>query len=135
MAKGVGVITSDRPVVIVDDDRFYMASVLAEFLANAGLEVTFVTPTAVVSPWSENTLEQDRIQRRLVEKNVAIMPLNKLADMSDETLTLACTYTGATHEIACGKLVMVTSRTPNDALWHGLEAVKDRWADAGRLPS
>ncbi|MGB0508163.1 MAG: NAD(P)-binding protein [Pikeienuella sp.] len=49
MAKSAAAVTADGPVVIFDDDHFYMASVLAELLANAGREVVFVTPAPVVS--------------------------------------------------------------------------------------
>lgn len=131
MAKGGAAVSNDGPVVIFDDDRFYMASVLAEALTNAGREVVFVTPASTVSPWSENTLEQARIQRRLMEKNVRIIPLHKLAGMPPQTLMLSCMYTGATQEIACGTLVTVTTRRPNDRLWSDINAVKDQWADAG----
>ena len=127
MAKGASAITDEGPVVIFDDDRFYMASVLAELLATAGRDVVFVTPAPVVSPWSETTLEQDRIQRRLIEKQVRIIPLHSLADMSPETLTLSCVYTGDTQEIACSTVVTVTTRRPNDALWEDLLAAKEQW--------
>ncbi|UOA20603.1 Trimethylamine dehydrogenase (plasmid) [Sulfitobacter indolifex] len=131
MAKGASAVTDKGPVVVFDDDRFYMASVLAELLATAGRDVVFVTPAPVVSPWSETTLEQDRIQRRLIEKQVRIIPLHSLADMSPETLTLSCVYTGDTQEIACSTVVTVTTRRPNDALWEDLLAAKEQWDDAG----
>jgi dimethylamine/trimethylamine dehydrogenase len=131
MAKGAAAVTADGPVVIFDDDRFYMASVLAEMLADAGREVIFVTPSPVVAPWSERTLEQKRIQCRLIEKNVRIMPLLNLTGMSDEAVTLACVYSGKKQDIACATLVLVTSRTPNDAVWTDLNAMKEQWRDAG----
>ncbi|MCK8482917.1 FAD-dependent oxidoreductase [Aliiroseovarius sp. S2029] len=131
MTNGANAVASDGPVVIFDDDRFYMASVLAEMLADAGKEVIFVTPSSIVSPWSERTLEQDRIQRRLIEKNVRIMPLLTLTGMSDDAVTLACIYSGETRKIACATLVLVTSRMPNDAVWNGLIAMKEQWRDAG----
>ncbi len=131
MTRGAAAVNKEGPVVIFDDDRFYMASVLAELIADAGHEVVFVTPTPIVAPWAVNTLEQARIQKRLIERNVTIIPLRTVSDMSPETVTLACTYTGKAHEIACGTLVLVTSRTPNDTIWHDLNAIKDRWADAG----
>lgn len=131
MTKGAAAVSTDDPVVIFDDDRFYMASVLAEVLVDAGREVVFITPAPIVSPWSENTLEQDRIQRRLVEKQVRIIPLHNLADMSPDTLTLSCVYTETTQVIDCAKLVTVTSRRPNDQLWLDLISMKDQWADAG----
>lgn len=131
MTQGASAVTQDGPIVIYDDDRFYMASVLAELLVNAGREVVFVTPSPVVSPWSEHTLEQVRIQKRLIEKKVTIKPLNTLMGMSPDTITLSPVYGGNDEQIACGTLVLVTSRIPNDNLWHELQAVKDQWTDAG----
>ena len=131
LTQGAAAASTDGPVVIFDDDRFYLASVLAEMLVDAGREVTFVTPSAVVSAWSEKTLEQARIQRRLIEKRVVIKPLLNLTGMAADTVTLGCVYSGQEQRIACGSLVLVTSRSPNDALWHELNAVKDQWGDAG----
>lgn len=126
-----GAQTGDGPVVIFDDDRFYMGSVLAELLVNAGKEVIFVTPSAIVAPWSEKTLEQERIQRRLIEKDVRIVPLHNISDMSDDAVTLSCVYSGREQQVACGSLVLVTARTPNDTLWNDLTALKADWSDAG----
>jgi dimethylamine/trimethylamine dehydrogenase len=131
MREGAGAIKADGPVVIFDDDRFYMGSVLAELVAGAGHKTVFVTPAAVVAPWSENTLEQDRIQRRLIELDVEILPLKQLGGMSNDTLTLDCVYSGRSTQIACGTLVSVTSRLPNDSVWQSLHARQDEWADAG----
>ena len=126
-----GAQTGDGPVVIFDDDRFYMGSVLAELLVNAGKEVIFVTPSAIVAPWSEKTLEQERIQRRLIANDVRIVPLHNISDMSDDAVTLSCVYSGREQQVACGSLVLVTARTPNDTLWNDLTALKADWSDAG----
>lgn len=133
MRRGVAAVTQSGPVVIYDDDRFYMASLLAELLANAGHEVIFVTPSPIVSPWSEHTLEQVRIQNRLIEKSVAIKPLNTLTGMSPDAVTLSPVYSGPDQQIPCTTLVLVTSRTANDELWQQLQTLKDRWSDAGIL--
>ena len=49
-------------IVIYDDDQGYLAGVIADHLNSAGHNITFVTPASVVSPWTEHTLEQERIQ-------------------------------------------------------------------------
>ncbi len=46
LAEGAQAVSERGPVVVFDDDSFYMGSVLAELLAKAGRTVTFVTPTA-----------------------------------------------------------------------------------------
>ena len=131
MTRGAGAITAPGPVVIFDDDRFYMASVLAELVAGAGHETIFVTPAPVVAPWSENTLEQERIQKRLIGLGVAIVPLHGLAGRPADRLRVACVYSGRTQEIECGTLVAVTSRLPDDGLWQDLAARRDEWDGAG----
>ena len=129
--RGVDAIAAPGPVVIFDDDRFYMASVLAELVAQAGRETVFVTPAPIVAPWSENTLEQDRIQKRLIELGVEIVPLHGLAGLSENRLRVECVYSGRVQEIDCGTLVAVASRLPNDGLWEDLSARKEGWREAG----
>ncbi len=51
------------PVVLYDDDHYYMGAVLAEKLQTAGLEVSLVTPAGTVGEWSFNTEEQERTQK------------------------------------------------------------------------
>jgi dimethylamine/trimethylamine dehydrogenase len=133
LERGAAAISADGPVVIFDDDRYYMASVLAELTARAGLETIYVTPAPIVAPWTVNTLEQRRIQLRLLELNVTIMPLRELAGRTADALTLACVYTGKQSHIACGSLVPVTGRTPDDGLWQSLQNLVPAWSDAGLL--
>ncbi|TIV05461.1 MAG: NADH:flavin oxidoreductase, partial [Mesorhizobium sp.] len=60
-------------VVLFDDDHYYMGGVLAELMARRGAKVTLVTPSAYVSDWTRNTLEQGAIHRRLAELGVDIV--------------------------------------------------------------
>ena len=131
MTKGAAAIEAPGPVVIFDDDRFYMASVLAELLARAGRKTVFATPAPIVAPWTEYTLEQTRIQQRLIELEVEIVPLHRLAGMTGEGLRLECIYSNRPREIDCGTLVAVTSRHPNDRLWTDLSDCKESWSDKG----
>ena len=74
---GVEVLTPDdllagaapggQRVLLFDDDHYYLGGALAELLAPKGSSVTLVTPAALVSEWTVNTMEQPRIHRRLVE--------------------------------------------------------------------
>ena len=120
-----------RRVVIYDDDHYLLGGVIAEALNAMGAEVTLVSPAADVSSWTHNTLEQARIQTRLLELGVTIRPHRTLADAGNGVLTLACVYTDKTEEIPCDLLVPITSRLPDDALFQDLKAREDDWADAG----
>jgi len=108
------------PVVIFDDEHYYMGGILAEKLREAGAEVTLVTPAAVVSEWTEYTLEQDRIQTRLMKMGVKIVALHTVEEINKDGVTLGCVYTEAETRIACASVVLVTMRRPDEALWSAL---------------
>jgi len=61
-------------VFLYDDDHFYMGGVLAELLAQNGCEVALVTPAPLVSYWTQFTLEQSKIQTRLMKLGVRLFP-------------------------------------------------------------
>ncbi len=128
---GASAVTEGGPAVVFDDDSYYLGSVLAELLARAGRSVVFVTPEAQVSPWSKNTLEQGRVQRRLIELGVEIICAMTLADRTRDRLELSCIYSGRSRQIECGTLVPVTARLPDETLWLALKAREAEWADAG----
>jgi dimethylamine/trimethylamine dehydrogenase len=106
------------PVVIFDDDHFYMGGVIAELLRGQGHDVTLVTPAADVSHWTHNTLEQSRIQSRLIEMDVKIVPLHNVTQIKDSAIELACIYTDRTHDISCATFIPITMRQTVDALFH-----------------
>jgi dimethylamine/trimethylamine dehydrogenase len=118
-------------VVLFDDDHYYMGGVIAELLARAGCTVTLVTPSAYVSDWSRNTLEQGAIHRRLAEAGVRIVLNTGIASLRADGVETACTYTGAKGRISCGAAVLVTSRVSEDTLFHDLAAREAEWGDAG----
>jgi dimethylamine/trimethylamine dehydrogenase len=108
------------PAVVFDDDHYYMGSVIAEQLRRAGLDVTLVTPDGTVSEFTKNTEEQGRVQAHLLECGVAIEVSTVLESVGDDEVVLACAYTGRTRSIPAASAVVVTSRTPRDALYHEL---------------
>jgi dimethylamine/trimethylamine dehydrogenase len=131
MQHGTAALTGTGPIVIFDDDLFYLGSLLAELAAQTGRPVAFVTSASIVAPYSENTLEQDRIQNRLIDLGVTIHPLKKLANFANTTLDIACVYSNQISQIPCATLVPVTARHSNDTLWHDLQSRRADWADAG----
>lgn len=103
-------------VAVYDDDQMYIAGVIAEKLALDGLRVTFVTPASVVSPFTELTLEQERVQARLIELGVAILCNRRLVAVGAGRMRLACVYTGREDDIACDAAVLATERIRETAL-------------------
>ena len=112
--------TLQGPVVLFDDEDYYLGGVLAEKLRADGLDVTLVTTNADVSAYCHNTLEQERIQARLIELGVTITPLHNLVSIADGEVELACIYSAKRHPIACASLVLVTARQVEDALYRAL---------------
>jgi dimethylamine/trimethylamine dehydrogenase len=118
-----------RTVALYDDDHFYMGSVLAEFLVAKGNRVHFITPAVKVAEWTDNTLEQGTIMRRLLEIGVEVHLSKAPEAVGAAGITLGCTWTGRQTELAAEALVYVTSRTPNDQLYHAAKALD--WQGAG----
>ena len=124
-----GVVTPDAiiagamlagPVVVYDDDRFYMAGLLAEKLSLEGHAVTLVTPAATVSDWTSHTMEQGRIQRRLLDLGVELLPQHDIVAIGDDSVDLSCAFTGKTFKREAASVVLVTCRLPDDHLYHEL---------------
>ena len=111
------------PVVVFDDDHYYLAAALAEHLARRGLMVTYVTSGGKVAEWSELTAEQSRAHARLLELGVTVVVNTLVSGLSPGAAVLRCVYSGVEREIAAECFVPVTSRDGADALF---TAVKGR---------
>jgi dimethylamine/trimethylamine dehydrogenase len=118
-------------VVIFDDDHYYMGGVLAELCAAHGCQVTLVTPAAMASAWTQFTLEQERIQRRLMQLGVQILTRQDLSEIQEDSVLLSCTYTGKQTEMPRDAVVLVSDRIPRDGLYQALRPALDE----GRLQS
>ena len=118
-------------IVVYDDDHYAIGGALAEKLALAGARVTLATPAPLVSYWTQNTLEQGFIERRLVEAGVRIVVRAEAEALRRGALAFADGLTGAKGELACDHAVLVTARQPEDGLLVDLNARRPEWADAG----
>lgn len=127
----MGGALAPSPVLLFDDDHYYMGSVLAERLVAQGVEVVFVTPAADVAAWTHNTLEQHRIQRRLLELDVTIIASHSLMTVTSDGVIASCVYTGRPRVIAVASLLLVTSREPEQALFRALDRPDEELREAG----
>jgi dimethylamine/trimethylamine dehydrogenase len=118
-------------VVLFDDDHYYMGGVLAELLASKGAQVTLITPSAYVSDWTNNTLEQAAIHARLVNVGVDIVLNRGIVEIHPDHITSNCVYTGHTTRYECDAVVMVTSRLENNTLYNDLRLREHEWKDNG----
>ncbi len=115
-------VLPEGPVLIFDDDHYYMGGVLAELLRGAGRAVTLVTPESLVSAFTQFTLEQARIQKRLLEMDVAVLTSHAVTALDANGAVVACTYTGRTRHVAAASVVLVTSQIADDGLYQALVA-------------
>ena len=107
----------DGPVVIFDDDGYYMASVLAELMADEGRETWLATPAAIVAEWSQYTLEQQAIEERLAERGVRMLVRHTLASLGEGEAVFRDSFGRCDRRIACAGVIGVTARLPDEGLW------------------
>ena len=107
-------------VLLFDDDHYYMGGVLAELLAREGRQVTLVTPANCVSSWTAATMEQHRIQRRLLELGSRSSRRTRSSGPSLDSVRAVCTFTERERELPADAVVMVTARLPVDDVYQEL---------------
>jgi len=116
------------PVIIWDDDHYYMGGVLAELCRSAGHEVVLVTTAATVSAWTVNTLEALPIAKRMARLGVEVLPYTSVTGFDRGSVMLTSLLTGEEKEREAGALITVTGRLPVDDLF---ERLRDRWEGSG----
>lgn len=148
LADGLpGVLTPDQvfagarpvsPVLIYDDDHYVLGGLLAEQLAKQGLEVHYLTPADKVSAWTELTMEQPRIQARLMSLGVRLHLAREITAVRADPqepgglrLTLSSVYLPTQEVLQVASLLPVTMRDPEDTLAQALQARQPQWAGAG----
>ena len=119
------------PILVFDDDHYYMGGVIAQQLRAEGKEVTLVTPEGEVGKWTELTLEQPAIQAQLLELGVEIICHRNIANIGGNGVELACVYTDKRETLACKSVVLIASRLPDDTLYKALAADKAALDAAG----
>lgn len=111
--------------VIYDDDHYYMGGVLAELLAVNGCKVSLVTPAPLVSYWSQFTLEQERVQAKLMKLGVKLFVQNVVSGIGEDFVKLSNTISGEEVELPRDGVVLVSDRTSNDSLFYALKPALD----------
>jgi dimethylamine/trimethylamine dehydrogenase len=126
-----GRVPAEGPVVVYDDDGFYMGSLIAERLAQYGLDVTLVTTSDVVAPWTANTLEVVHINKQLRRLGIKVITAHDVAGFQGGEVRLVSVYGEPDRGIPAAAVVGVTSRAPEEALYLDLQARIADLAEAG----
>ena len=119
------------PVLIFDDDGYYMASVLADLLVGEARTVILATPSASIAEWSGYTLEQGAIEDRLATNRVKMLTRHTLKRIGSDHAELYDDLNRRDRQIDCAGVVVVTARLPNDSLWNELQERDDHLAGSG----
>lgn len=109
-------------VVVYDDDYYYLGGVVAELLRGEGYDVSIVTPTSQVSPWTVNTFEVNKIQRRLINQGITRITETAVDSISPAGVRLIDVYTKQTRDLEADAVVLVTARLPREELLTELTA-------------
>jgi dimethylamine/trimethylamine dehydrogenase len=120
------------PTLVYDEDNYYMGGVIAEKLKSAGIDVTFCTPSEVVSEWAGKTSERWRIRAHIMKLGIKTELAQALTAFDGKTATLICQFTGKEKQMPMHSVVMVTQRAPRDELYHNILALVDGEPD--KLP-
>ena len=137
-----GVVTPDDimdglepegPVLVYDDDNYYMGPVLALKLRAAGRQVALATNEGRPGHWSCYTGEQEFTAAALIEAGVEILTNQGLEGFDGREVHLACVFTGRPAIRPAASLVTVTARAPSDGLYRALAGDPDRLAERGIL--
>ncbi|MEL7099847.1 MAG: FAD-dependent oxidoreductase [Pseudomonadota bacterium] len=115
----------DGPIVIYDDDHYYMGNVLAGHLAAQGHAVHLVCPLPSIAEWMGYTLESPRVIDKMIELGVQMSPNVTASRWSGSGLEVVRSDTGQTlPAIEAKHLIMVGARTPRDALFLALKGTE-----------
>ena len=105
------------PVLIYDDDHYFMAGALAEMLARSGRRVIYATSNPIVSAWTQTTDEQYLIEERLAGLGVDIRLSHTLGAIAGTRATFIRPPGSGEAVIEAGRIVLVTGRLPRDELY------------------
>ena len=124
-----GVQPDVGPVLVYDDDHYYLGGLIAEALVMAGLSVTVLTPGPEVSHWTQNTMEQHKIEERLLSLSVTLVCKRTLVSAQSDYVVTRCNLTGKEHSLFAASLVLVTARLPTNELYFGVAGAEEEWLE------
>jgi len=123
--------TPSGDIVVYDDDHGVIGSAVAEQIAHSGARVTLITPAPLVSAWTQVTLEQAAIEKRLLDRGVRLLTRCTAVRIARGEIVYQDAIARRTHALECAGVVLVTGRTPERGLLDALDAQVSAWPDHG----
>ena len=128
LARGV---VPESPVLVYDFDNYYLGGVIAESLAQQGIEVSYATPAGHASAWTIMTNEQPYVHQALDVCNVDVHTQKLLSAFDEGEATLSNIFTNKSQRVPAKSVVIVGLRMPNDGIYQSLMARSEDFAKAG----
>jgi dimethylamine/trimethylamine dehydrogenase len=125
VADANGAIDAQR-VVVYDTDGYFTAVGMAELLLAQGKEVVIVTPFPNLSPYLLLTGEGFRVNRELRARGVQVVTGHVATSIDGAVLHGQDTWGGVAAAWSADAIVLVTQRSPSDALYRELTADPER---------
>ncbi|MEM6588340.1 MAG: FAD-dependent oxidoreductase [Pseudomonadota bacterium] len=110
----------DGPTLVFDQDNYYMGGVIAERVRQEGHAVIYVTEDDSVSSWAGKTSERWRVRTHMTKLGIQIETAHALTHFDGQNAKIECGYGGGTQDVPVTNIVLVTSRVPNDQLYHDI---------------
>ncbi len=107
-------------VLVYDDDHYFMGGAMAELLQLRGCEVVYVTPAPMVSYWTQFSLEQEKIQKKMLHLGVNFFTRHTLVNIEPGRVTLHSLLGENMINLDIDNVVLITDRIPNDHLYNEL---------------
>jgi dimethylamine/trimethylamine dehydrogenase len=104
-------------VLVYDDEHYMMGGALAEKFLQSDLDVTYLTPHAMISSWTVMTDEQDFIQRKLLHMGIKVAFTQLIDRVDSHVLQTHNIYSGEVLRHEFDHLVLVTGRIANNDLF------------------
>jgi dimethylamine/trimethylamine dehydrogenase len=135
-----------RRVLVLDAEGHFVGISLAEMLADQGKDVSYVCDASEVAEYGVFTLEAPNNKRMMFEKKIKAYRNHWLTKIARDKVTLTYLYkfgpdllepsggavprrdNGGDFELGIDAVVLVTSRSSEDALYQGLKARKSKWS-------
>ncbi len=124
----------EGPIVIFDDDHYYMGGIIAEKCASAGCATTLVTPALQPSDFTSYTLEATKIARRLTKLGVTLLTRHGVAAFHGDGVEVIDQLSDMSRRVPAASLITVTARLPVDDLHTELHTMMDK-GDAPHIVS
>ena len=121
----------EGPVLVYDFDNYYMGGVVAEHLAENGLQVSYATSAGHASAWTIMTNELPFVHQALHDRGIGVSTQMLLKGFDKQSARLEDIFTGAPSVLEVCSVVIVGHRRPDDTVYNQLIANQDAFADAG----